>query len=119
MSEGIRRITDVAVYALGHIAEAKHYGKSWGDEFVAKQAREHYDKSIEHLKDFDFKILTLDELKMVGFRMWDEGLLLCPLWVAPILMPNAKDNDTRFGCLAYGWPVVDGKVVWDKKETIA
>ena len=118
MSDGIRRITDCAVHALGHVADVKQYGKSWGERFCTEQAVENYDKVLDHLKDFDFKTLTIDQLKMVGFRMWNETLILCPLWAAPLLIKNLKDNDTRFGCVAYGWEVKDGEVLWDKEGTI-
>ena len=118
MSTGLRRVTDVMAYALGHLADVKNYGQSWGDKFVAEQAVQRYDKAIKHLEGFDFKTLTLDELKMIGFRMWTEDLILCPLWAKPLLCPNITDNDTRFGCLAYGWIVSDGKVHWDTSSCI-
>lgn len=107
-----------SVYALGHLADVHQYGKSWGDEFCRKEALRNYEKALEHLKNFAFKSLTLDELNAIGFRMWNKGLILCPLWAAPLLIPNLKDNDTRFGCVAYGWKVENEKVMWDKEGTI-
>lgn len=115
MSEGIRKITDVAIYALGHLAEVYQYGKNWGDEFCNKRANECYEESLNHLKEFDFKSLSLDELLMVGFRMWTKDSLLCPLWAVSLLLKDLKDNDTRFGCVADGWKVKDGKVMWDER----
>lgn len=61
---------------------------------------------------------TYDELYHLGFRRWDENLILIPLWIFPFIKDGVKlycfdgeivekgkdeiDTDTRFGCMAYG-----------------
>lgn len=79
-------------------------------------------KFLEKLKDeIDFNNLSKQEAIELRFAKWskeDPTLYLIPIWLLPILPVGTKltaidgdeivydgkniDNDTRFGCLAYG-----------------
>lgn len=88
-------------------------------------------KFLEKLKDeIDFNNLSKQEAIELRFVKWskeDPTLYLIPIWLLPILPVGTKltaidgdeivydgksiDNDTRFGCLAYGV-----RVKLEKKE---
>lgn len=93
---------------------------------------EHLDFSVDDLitqvkteieiTTYEFETLTIDEAKLCGFRKWSDdspNLYLIPTWLYNFLpsglkvesingekftidKPSDLDNDSRFGCLAYG-----------------
>jgi len=98
--------------------------KSWEDDFAAKQMRELPDE-IKQLNGGDFSgvqpaDLTEDQMVDLGFKRWshETPMWLIPLWLFPFLADrvaveaidgekltldkSSMDNDSRFGCLAYG-----------------
>lgn len=80
-------------------------------------------KEVPKFTQEDFDTLTTEEVKICGFQPWDEPdekgktLYLVPLWMLPIIDPDAKliaidgdcclakdvDKEIRFGCIAYGF----------------
>jgi hypothetical protein len=93
---------------------------SWSDEFCRSELKDLYSKLIEAFKDIDFTQLTIEELKTFDFQMWDDDLILMPIWALDCLKDGSKlvsmsgneiifnkekglDKDTRFGCAAYGF----------------
>lgn len=80
-------------------------------------------KEVPKFTQEDFDTLTTEEVKICGFQPWDEpdqegkSLYLIPLWMLPVIDPDAKliaidgdcclakdvDKDIRFGCIAYGF----------------
>lgn len=102
------------IYCMGFlttkVAQICEY--NWDAGFAVSELKEAYAKIQEELKSVDFKSMTLDELFLARFGNWDENVILCPLYLKDTLKPKAADNDTRFGCIAYGWSVEDGKVNW-------
>jgi hypothetical protein len=99
------------------------YKESWSEEFQAKEMGEIESGLLEAdgFHRVDPNDLTSDQMKELGFGMWDEesGLMLIPLWLFPFIadeiqcgsISNADkglvkrsdmDNDVRFGCIAHG-----------------
>ena len=116
--KAMQRVLDSAIFDLNGMAEVVNYHKNWGDEFCIKQIKKSFQKTMEYLKDFDFKSLTVDELVAIGFRKWDENVILCPLWAVDLCLPELNDRDIRMGCVAYGWKFEDNEVLWDEKAGI-
>lgn len=102
-------------------AEPMNY-TNWGADFVASQIR----KIPERIKNTDWFTpinpadLTEAEMRELGFAKWaaEDSMYLIPLWLFPFLTDEVDcgcisgekrihkksemNNDTRFGCLAYG-----------------
>lgn len=98
--------------------------KTWSDDFRLKNLYEIHTTVAGWEKEYgSFKIdpnqLTEEELTKLEFGRWEEGnpLRLIPLWLFPFLAETLEtisidgtkhstlaelDNDTRFGCIAYG-----------------
>ena len=95
---------------------------NWSDDFAAKEIRT-LPKDIKGMNGFhtiDPNGFTVEQLKALGFGLWDEesNLYLMPQWLLPFLPDEIKlgsisggeeickrdeiYNDSRFGCLAYG-----------------
>jgi len=99
------------------ISEAKEY--EWDEEFKLKYIFKRYEELQNSFSDIDFEQLQEDELLELGFRFWDDDIILIPLW----LLNNIKDGtivisisgkvlvkgkhyidkDVRCGCLALGF----------------
>ena len=93
---------------------------NWDSDYCKdhiERATETLNKELKNLIDWDS--LTLEDIKNLGFTLWDKsGFYLIPLYLLPIIPigtelkcidggkiiydGNNIDNDTRFGCLAYG-----------------
>lgn len=99
--------------------------KGWGNDFAAKQIRNFPEELMKQNGGQEFfglqpADLTEEEMLDLGFGRWSEesSMHRIPLWLLPFLADeieverlNGKkmvmkksdmDNDTRFGCLAYG-----------------
>jgi hypothetical protein len=96
--------------------------EQWSDEFSYDEIKERYAKVKEELKGIigDVTALSVDELKELGFKKWDEesNLFLIPLWVFDLIPDGTElesisggkaikglvdiDLDVRFGCIAWG-----------------
>ena len=90
---------------------------TYGVGFCKKEAKETMRLFREEFAKLDLKELSLDELLNCRFGKWTEQSLLCPLYAQPILKPG-EDNDVRFGCIASGWEIKDGAVVWANDKGI-
>lgn len=94
----------------------------WSDEFCRKEVKDLYGKLIKEFNNVDFTQFTLDELKEFDFKMWDEHIILMPVWAIDclpdgsvvasidgdeIIFNKSKglDKDERFGCTAYGFSI--------------
>lgn len=101
------------------IADIASYS-SWSDEFCRMEINELYAKLVKEFNDIDFTQFTMDELKQFDFKMWDENIILMPVWVIDCLPDGAVvtsidgdeitfdkskglDKDQRFGATAYGF----------------
>jgi hypothetical protein len=88
----------------------------WGADFFKKELME----SIAKLKipegEIDFTELTEQEMRLLGFKDWNEHHLLIPIWLFRLLPDSLElfsplsysfktagtaDDDIRFGCVAY------------------
>lgn len=96
--------------------------ENWSDEFSYKEIKESYSNIKNQLKEIigDITALSVEELKELGFKKWDEEseLYLIPLWAFDLIpdgtvlecisgerVIKGKDEidlDVRFGCIAYG-----------------
>lgn len=106
---------------LTHAAEVITY--SWDAEFSRENLKSLPDKlkKAEGFRMIDPSDLTAEEMKDLGFGLWDEEnpIRLIPLWLKPFLADRIKagsidngepreietasmDDDHRFGCIAYG-----------------
>lgn len=102
------------------VAEPVQY-TNWSDEFCRKELKNSTDIFLEEIrKHIDWNNLTKKEAEELGFRRWSnvDDLYLIPLYLLPIVpigtelasISNKKviydglnvDNDTRFGCIAFG-----------------
>jgi len=96
--------------------------ENWSDEFCRKEIRDLYAKLIKEFNNVDFTQFTLDELKEFDFKMWDDNIILMPVWTIDCLPDGAVvttidgneitfnkskglDKDERFGCTAYGFSI--------------
>lgn len=96
---------------------------TWTDQFKVEEIKRMVDsiKASPNFTPIDPSNLTLENVKTLGFSLWDEdtGLYLIPFWLYPFLTESFEgasisadktskiitkhiDTDTRFGCLAYG-----------------
>ncbi len=117
MREELKTIQKYKNFIVNLNAMAFEYD-SWSDDFKLKEIREGYDKYREEL-NIDFTNFSKDELLEIGFNMWDEKLILMPLWAFHICNDGAIltsisgdekvkgkdeiDTDIRFGCIACGF----------------
>lgn len=93
---------------------------SWSDEFSRSELKSLYTKLIKEFKDVDFTQFTIDELKTLDFQLWDEDIILMPVWALDCIPNGAEiysingdkriydknkplDKDSRFGASAYGF----------------
>lgn len=94
--------------------------ESWSDFHARKNLTEYWKDSNSVLQNWkfgieDFKQLTLDELRSLGFRNWDKNYWLLPLWLVPqvnhgegwfdlwekpTVFNEDTDLDVRGGCIA-------------------
>lgn len=85
----------------------------------------HDSETISSNQYEDISLFTVDELKSLGrdvlyeyeFGNWDHSLVLLPLWIVNFVEPDSImtsingdtkmlkdcDDDSRFGCIAYGF----------------
>ena len=101
------------------IAEIASYD-NWSDEFCRSEVKDLYSKLIEAFKDIDFTKFTMEELKEFDFQMWDENIILMPVWALDCLKnetvlssmsgeefifnkERGLDKDIRMGVTAYGF----------------
>jgi len=101
------------------IANISSYDK-WSDEFSRSEIKKLYAKLIKEFDNVDFTQFTIDELKEFDFKMWDENIILMPVWAIDCLPDGAiitsidgdeitfnkskgLDKDERFGATAYGF----------------
>ncbi len=93
--------------------------ETWSDEFSRTKITSLYDKIIKEFKGIDFTVFTEEELKKLGFKNWDEEVILAPIWVLECIPVGAEmasiggdtvivteeplDNDIRMGVTAYGF----------------
>ncbi len=122
---------NVRSFILDKASQCMQY-TSWSKEFIASEMAHAKAKIIEDVGSIDFHLLSTEELKSIGFNLWDEesGILLAPLWAYDLLpigqtmycinggsivvAPDYKaagsecyiDNDIRFGCISYGFKAV-------------
>jgi hypothetical protein len=93
---------------------------NWSDEFCRSEVKELYAKLIKSFSDIDFTKFSMDELKEFDFKMWDDDVILMPIWALDCLKDGTiltsisgnetifskekvLDKDTRMGCTAYGF----------------
>lgn len=100
---------------------------NWDNSFKVKENEKAFKTFYKELeKHIDFKNITVDEAKELRFQRWSEeqpNLWLFPLYLVPIIPEGLEieyidgtkgtykkdemDNDTRFGCVAYGIDIKD------------
>lgn len=102
------------------ISETVQY-TNWSDKFCRKEVKEATDRFLKELeKCIDWNNLTIQEATELRFMKWNNNsdLYLLPLYILPILPIGTTltsingedvvydgsnvDNDTRYGCIAYG-----------------
>lgn len=115
-----KEIIDCLTYLANNVGETTQYG-NWSDGFARKQIKQANQKFLDEIKKhIDWDNLTESDCKELRFKRWDEesGIYLIPLYLFPIIPIGFKvycingseivndgtnlDNDTRFGCIAYG-----------------
>jgi len=80
----------------------------------------------EYYKDIDFKIFSINQLKELGFSLWDENLILAPKWIFQFCKDGTEfvtingskkikgidhiDMDTRFGTTPNGFLISELKI---------
>ena len=113
-------VLNCLTYLANRVSETTQY-ESWSDEFSRKEIKEANQKFVDEIKKhIDWENLTEEDCKELRFGKWDEesGIYLIPLYLFPIIPIGLKvysisggeivndgtnlDNDTRFGCIAYG-----------------
>lgn len=93
--------------------------EGWKGETGTNQATRLYDKIIEEFKGIDFTLFSLEELDKLGFREWDDEIILAPIWAVEcfekgieiysisgdkqIVGEAVLDLDVRMGVTAYGF----------------
>ena len=121
-----KEIINCMTWYANRVAETVQY-TSWSDEFCRKEIKANTDTMLKELsKHIDWSNLTREEALELRFGMWDEdmpNLYLLPLYLLPILPIGTElttisgdkivyngtnvDDDTRFGCIAYGIEISD------------
>ena len=106
---------------FNRMSESATY-RTWKPEYAVLNVTEFIDEQRK-VKAIDPNVLTLPEMKQLGFGNWDDDMYLVPLWMHPFLKAGIKlhcindrdyevtydekgnssiDDDTRGGMLAYG-----------------
>ena len=121
-------IVNCLTWYTNKVAETTQY-TSWSDDFCRKEIKESTERFLNELKKhIDWNNLTVEEAKELRFCRWDEDkpdLWLIPLWLLPIVPIGMElesidgdkiiydgtnvDNDIRFGVIAYGINIKEGK----------
>lgn len=115
-----KEILNCLTYLANRVSETTQYD-CWSDTFCRKQLKEADEIFLAEIKNhIDWENLTEEDCKELRFGRWDEesGVYLIPLYLFPIIPIGLKvysingeeivndgtnlDNDTRFGCVAYG-----------------
>jgi hypothetical protein len=95
---------------------------NWSDQFCREEIKSLYNKLINEFKGIDFTEFSIDELKELDFRMWDENIILMPVWALDCLVDGTLicsisgdyfefdeskglDKDERFGASAFGFNI--------------
>lgn len=114
--------------AMASVAAQGAAYESWSDEFARKEVREIWTDTRKYgtpsgrrVTVSELLAMTNDERYGLGFRNWDDGFALVPLWafnyiangeVLTSISGDTKtkgvdeiDNDVRFGCIAWGFKV--------------
>jgi hypothetical protein len=100
---------------------------NWSKEFSFSEAEERFTDILKELKEIieeeagSITALSEDNLKTLGFKLWDEKdpLYLIPLWLYTLIPDGTEltsisgdkavkgtdsiDLDVRFGCIAWGF----------------
>jgi hypothetical protein len=100
---------------------------SWSDDFARKEVQEVWEDLSAPLRRArnrrvtvaEMSALSVPTLRRLGFKAWDDGLTVVPLWVFHYLADGETltcingesvvkgkatiDLDVRGGCLAYGF----------------
>ncbi len=96
--------------------------EGWSDSFSRSEVKDLYKTFIKEFKDVDFTQFTIDELKELDFRFWDDNIILMPAWALDCIpngceiysINNTKiiydenkelDKDSRGGVSAYGFSI--------------
>lgn len=75
---------------------------SWSDNFSRSKIKSLYSEIIKEFKGIDFKVFTEEELKKLGFKNWDEEIILAPIWVIECLPEGAEIASISGGSLIVG-----------------
>lgn len=108
-----------ALYA-SRISETVQY-TNWSDEFCRDEVKKSTMDFLSAIRKYiDFSNITKEDAIMLGFKRWDKesDLYLIPLYLLPVIPVGAEltcidrektiydgtniDNDSRFGCIAWG-----------------
>lgn len=122
-----KEIMNCLTWYANRVAETVQY-ESWPDDFCRKEINESTNRLCKELKKYiDLHKLTREEAVELRFGKWAEGddLYLIPLYLLPIVPIGMEltsitgkkviynglniDNDTRFGCIAYGIHIPETK----------
>ena len=112
-------IANLALWAVNNLSQSYYY--EWDDKFSREENKRIYDKFYSELiNEIDWENLTDEDCDFLRFGRWskDSSLRLIPLYLCKIIpgsmkvtcidgkeypaLKAIKDNDIRFGCLAYG-----------------
>lgn len=115
-----KEIQNCFTWLVNEVSQTVIY--NWSDSLkrdANKQTFNYFYKELE--KYIDFKNITVEEAKELRFGKWSDeqpDLWLFPLYLVPIIPEGLEieyidgtkgiyekdkmDNDTRFGCVAYG-----------------
>lgn len=94
----------------------------WDDKFKSNHLKKLREDLLVYFNEIDYAIFGIDELKQLGFSVWDDEesdpIYLAPLWTYDTFKGGTKlysigggekivgiddlDNDHRYGNLAYG-----------------
>lgn len=106
--------------------------KKYSDMFKQSLITSVYDEMLEYVNENgrpDVRTLNETEMELLGFGKWNEdtGLRLIPLWAKPFIenievtsisgdikMLDEAEDDSRFGCIAYG--IVPDEYVKDETK---
>lgn len=91
----------------------------WSGDTRRSEATKLYDLIVKEFEGIDFTVFSTDELKKLGFKEWDEEVILAPIWALDCLTEGTKivsmngdeitvgeynlDTDVRMGVTAYGF----------------
>jgi len=117
MREELQKIENYKNFIVGRVAQTFEYD-NWSDDFKLKEIDEGYKQFVTDL-NINFTDYSKEELTKLGFSMWDDDLILMPLWAFHICeegliltsiggeeKEKGKDDidtDISFGCIAWGF----------------